>query len=135
PAPFAALWTCCGWRGRWSASGITPRTCASTSSIWCTARTSDISRWTKWSSTCERAAAAAKATRTDRQAFVLNRRLGYGLGFLACVGLMAYALSAQYGLGLAPCPSLISRCVSWIATRLMCWLYGPHTHATHGGLL
>lgn len=33
-----------------------------------------------------------------------SRRLGNGLGFVACVGLMAYALFAQHFLDLAPCP-------------------------------
>jgi disulfide bond formation protein DsbB len=36
-----------------------------------------------------------------------HRRLANGLGFLACVALMAYALYAQQVLGLAPCPLCI----------------------------
>jgi disulfide bond formation protein DsbB len=32
------------------------------------------------------------------------RRISYALGFLVCVGLLAYALYLQYGLGLEPCP-------------------------------
>lgn len=32
------------------------------------------------------------------------RRIGYALGFFVCLGLMAYALYLQYGLGLEPCP-------------------------------
>ena len=36
-----------------------------------------------------------------------RRRLVNLAGFLACVGLMAYALYAQYGLGLEPCPLCI----------------------------
>lgn len=32
------------------------------------------------------------------------RRIGYALGFLVCLGLMAYALYLQYGLDLEPCP-------------------------------
>src|SRR5215472_14685145 len=36
-----------------------------------------------------------------------HRRLVNVAGFLACVGLMAYALYAQYGLGLEPCPLCI----------------------------
>lgn len=32
------------------------------------------------------------------------RRIGYALGFLVCLGLLAYALYLQYGLGLDPCP-------------------------------
>jgi len=36
-----------------------------------------------------------------------NRRLINFAGFLACAGLMGYALYAQYGLGLDPCPLCI----------------------------
>ena len=36
-----------------------------------------------------------------------RRRLVNIAGFLVCVGLMAYALYAQYGLGLEPCPLCI----------------------------
>ena len=36
-----------------------------------------------------------------------RRRLANIAGFLACVGLMAYALYAQYGLRLEPCPLCI----------------------------
>ncbi|HXY96449.1 MAG TPA: disulfide bond formation protein B [Steroidobacteraceae bacterium] len=36
-----------------------------------------------------------------------RRRLANIAGFLVCVGLMAYALYAQYGLGLEPCPLCI----------------------------
>jgi hypothetical protein len=32
--------------------------------------------------------------------FPISRRAGNALGFLACVGLMAYALYAQHALGL-----------------------------------
>jgi disulfide bond formation protein DsbB len=32
------------------------------------------------------------------------RRIGYALGFLVCLGLMAYALYLQYGQDLEPCP-------------------------------
>ena len=37
----------------------------------------------------------------------ISRRSGNALGFLACAGLMAYALYAQHVLGLAPCPLCI----------------------------
>ena len=37
----------------------------------------------------------------------ISRRAGNALGFLACAGLMGYALYAQYALGLAPCPLCI----------------------------
>jgi len=35
---------------------------------------------------------------------VKNRRLANLMGFLACAGLMGYALYSQYGLGFEPCP-------------------------------
>jgi disulfide bond formation protein DsbB len=37
----------------------------------------------------------------------MSRRLINVLGFAVCAGLMAYALYAQYGLGLEPCPLCI----------------------------
>lgn len=46
----------------------------------------------------------------------INRRAGNALGFLACAGLMGYALYAQYALGLAPCPLCIFQRVATIAT-------------------
>jgi disulfide bond formation protein DsbB len=48
-------------------------------------------------------------------AFTLSRRLGNGVGFLACVLLMAYALYAEHVLGLAPCPLCIFQRVAVIA--------------------
>lgn len=50
------------------------------------------------------------------------------LGFLACAGLMAYALYAQHGLGLEPCPLCIFQRVAVIATGLVLLvaaLHGP----------
>ena len=43
-----------------------------------------------------------------------TRRLN-GLGFAACAGLMAYALYAQHGLGLEPCPLCILQRIAVIA--------------------
>jgi len=48
-----------------------------------------------------------------------NRRLGNGLGFLACVALMAYALYAQHVLGLAPCPLCIFQRVAVISVGVV----------------
>ncbi|MBX3726948.1 MAG: disulfide bond formation protein B [Xanthomonadales bacterium] len=50
------------------------------------------------------------------------------LGFLACAGLMAYALYAQHVLGLEPCPLCIFQRVAVIATGgvlLAAALHGP----------
>jgi disulfide bond formation protein DsbB len=45
----------------------------------------------------------------------MNVRLANAYGVLACAGLMAYALYAQHGLGLEPCPLCILQRVAVIA--------------------
>jgi disulfide bond formation protein DsbB len=50
---------------------------------------------------------------------VMSRRSGNALGLLACAGLMGYALYAQYGLGLSPCPLCIFQRVAVIVTGIM----------------
>jgi disulfide bond formation protein DsbB len=52
----------------------------------------------------------------DSQPAWLHRRNGNLLGFLWCVGLMAYALFVQYGLHEEPCPLCILQRVAVIAT-------------------
>lgn len=50
------------------------------------------------------------------------------LGFLACAGLIGYALYAQYGLALEPCPLCILQRMAIIATGvvfLVAALHGP----------
>jgi protein dithiol:quinone oxidoreductase len=57
-----------------------------------------------------------------------NPRTGNLLGVFACVGLMAYALYAQYQLGLEPCPLCIFQRVAVIALGLVfgvAALHGP----------
>jgi disulfide bond formation protein DsbB len=49
----------------------------------------------------------------------LTRRTGNLLGFLACAGLMSYALFCQYGLHLEPCPLCILQRVSVIAAGVL----------------
>ncbi|MEJ1965684.1 MAG: disulfide bond formation protein B [Gammaproteobacteria bacterium] len=44
-----------------------------------------------------------------------NRRLANFAGFLVCVGLIAYALYSQYGMGLDPCPLCIFQRVGVMA--------------------
>lgn len=46
----------------------------------------------------------------------LTRRNANLLGFLACAGLMGYALYAQYGLGLEPCPLCVFQRVAVVST-------------------
>jgi Disulfide bond formation protein DsbB len=58
----------------------------------------------------------------------LNRRLGNGLGFLACAGLIGYALYAEHVLGLTPCPLCIFQRVAVICVGvlfLIAALHGP----------
>src|SRR4051812_31275861 len=49
----------------------------------------------------------------------ISRRSGNALGFLACAGLMGYALYAQYVLGLAPCPLCIFQRIATIVTGIL----------------
>jgi protein dithiol:quinone oxidoreductase len=54
------------------------------------------------------------------------------VGFLACAGLMAYALYAQYGLGLEPCPLCIFQRIGVILLGLMFLAAALH-HPRGGG--
>jgi disulfide bond formation protein DsbB len=61
-------------------------------------------------------------------ALALSRRQANLIGFLACAALMAYALYAQYGLGLEPCPLCVFQRVAVIATGalfLLAALFNP----------
>jgi len=58
----------------------------------------------------------------------IERRTGNLLGVLACLGLIGYALYAQYGLGLEPCPLCILQRVAVIgvgALFVLAWLHDP----------
>lgn len=57
---------------------------------------------------------------------ILNKRLLNLLGFAACVGLMAYALFAQYQLGLEPCPLCVFQRVGVIALGVVFLVAGLH---------
>ena len=48
-----------------------------------------------------------------------NRRLGNGLGFLACALLIGYALYGEHDLGLPPCPLCIFQRVAVIALGII----------------
>jgi len=52
---------------------------------------------------------------TDWKDEALNVRLANAFGAVACAGLMAYALYAQHGLGLEPCPLCILQRLAVIA--------------------
>jgi protein dithiol:quinone oxidoreductase len=56
----------------------------------------------------------------------LTRRNGNLLGFLACTGLIAYALFVQYGLHQEPCPLCILQRVAVMATGVLFLLAALH---------
>jgi disulfide bond formation protein DsbB len=62
----------------------------------------------------------------------MSRRSGNALGFLACAGLMGYALYAQYVLGLAPCPLCIFQRIATIATGIVFLIATLHNPRTTG---
>lgn len=63
----------------------------------------------------------------------ISRRSGNALGFLACAGLMGYALYAQYVLGLAPCPLCIFQRIATIATGILFLIAALHHPRPTGG--
>lgn len=63
-----------------------------------------------------------------------NRRVLNSLGALACFGMLAYALYAQYGLGLEPCPLCIFQRVAIIALGIVflaAALHNPYKSARY----
>jgi disulfide bond formation protein DsbB len=65
-------------------------------------------------------------------ALLSNRRLGNGLGFIVCAGLMAYALYAQHVLGLPPCPLCIFQRVAVISVGVIFLVAALHNPRTVG---
>jgi disulfide bond formation protein DsbB len=61
-----------------------------------------------------------------------RRRLAYALGFLACAGLMAFALVLQYRLGEDPCPLCIFQRVAMMALGVVFLLAALHNPAQTG---
>jgi protein dithiol:quinone oxidoreductase len=57
---------------------------------------------------------------------VKNRRLANFLGFLACAGLLAYALYSQFYMGLDPCPLCIFQRVGVAALGVVFLIAGLH---------
>lgn len=66
------------------------------------------------------------------RALLANRRLANTLGFLACVGLMAYALFAQHVLGLAPCPLCVFQRFAVITVGVLFLIAALHNPKTIG---
>ncbi|HKQ13084.1 MAG TPA: disulfide bond formation protein B [Steroidobacteraceae bacterium] len=56
----------------------------------------------------------------------ISRRSGNALGFVACAGLMGYALYAQYVLGLVPCPLCIFQRIGTIVTGVLFLIAAIH---------
>jgi len=62
----------------------------------------------------------------------LTRRTGNLLGLLACAALIGYALYAQYGMGLEPCPLCILQRVAVIVAGVLFLLAFLHNPADRG---
>jgi len=62
----------------------------------------------------------------------ITRRTGNALGFLACVGLMAYALYAQYVLALEPCPLCIFQRAAVITLGVLFLVAALHNPGQRG---
>ncbi len=60
-------------------------------------------------------------------------RMQFALGALACIGLMAYALYAQYHLHLEPCPLCIFQRVAVIALGVVFVIGALHAPVSSGG--
>jgi disulfide bond formation protein DsbB len=59
-------------------------------------------------------------------ALPVGRKLGNALGFMACAALMAFALYAQYGMGLEPCPLCIFQRIAVIVVGVLFLLAALH---------
>ena len=62
----------------------------------------------------------------------LSRRLGNGLGFMACVALIGYALYCEHVLGLDPCPLCIFQRVAVIAIGVLFLIAALHNPGRTG---
>lgn len=62
----------------------------------------------------------------------ISRRSGNALGFLACAGLMGYALYVQYVLGLQPCPLCIFQRIATIVTGILFLIAAIHNPRGNG---
>ncbi|HEX7114366.1 MAG TPA: disulfide bond formation protein B [Steroidobacter sp.] len=62
----------------------------------------------------------------------MSRRLANALGFLACAGLIAYALYAEHVLGLTPCPLCIFQRVAVIVVGVLFLIAALHNPGRTG---
>lgn len=65
----------------------------------------------------------------------MNIRFANAVGALACAGLMAYALYAQHGLGLEPCPLCILQRVAVISLGLVFLIAALHPAGVVGRIV
>lgn len=68
----------------------------------------------------------------NTSASFLNRRTIYLLGFVACAGLIAFALYLQHKLGEDPCALCIFQRVAVIVLGVVCLVAGLHNPADKG---
>ena len=59
-------------------------------------------------------------------------RTGFLLGFAACFGLLAFALYAQYQLGMSPCPLCVLQRIAFLFMGLVFLLGGIHAPPARG---
>jgi len=64
-----------------------------------------------------------------------ERRSGNLVGFVACAGLIGYALYSQYGLGFEPCPLCIFQRVAVMAVGMIFLLAAVHHPRNKGALI
>lgn len=58
--------------------------------------------------------------------FRWSYRVGFLVGFLICMGLLGFALYAEYGLGMTPCPLCIFQRIGFLFMALFFLLGGLH---------
>lgn len=64
-----------------------------------------------------------------------RRRLAYFLGFAVCIGLMAWALWLQYGLGLEPCPLCALQRIAVVALGVLFLVAALHNPGPIGAIV
>jgi disulfide bond formation protein DsbB len=64
-----------------------------------------------------------------------GRRAGFALGAIVCASLMGFALYAQYGLGLEPCPLCVLQRIAVIACGVVCALAAIHNPGRVGAIV
>jgi disulfide bond formation protein DsbB len=60
-------------------------------------------------------------------------RVSFLAGFLVCVGLLAFALYAEYGLGMVPCPLCVFQRIAFVSMGFFFLLGGLHAPSGRNG--